>query len=82
VDVYQVSRIAAIGESPDLRTDDVVEGEHRAVRRVDWRPGKPFLEDVDLAVFAKLRICHHEPCGHGFDPDDTHLPATLRQAFY
>jgi hypothetical protein len=82
VDVHQVSRIAAIGESPDLSTDDVVKGEDRAVRRVDWRPGEPFLEDVNLAVLAKLRICHQEPCGHGFDPDNVHLPVALRQAFY
>ena len=37
-------------------------------------------EDVDLAVLAKLRIGHHEAGGHGFDPDDAHLPAAFRQS--
>jgi hypothetical protein len=56
VDVHQVSCVATIGESPDLSADDLVKREYRAIWRVNWWPGEPFLEDVDLTVLAKLRI--------------------------
>ncbi|EXU62742.1 hypothetical protein Z951_39695 [Streptomyces sp. PRh5] len=68
VDVDEIAHGSAVGQSPELGADDIVESEDGGVGGSCGLAPEGFFEDVDLALLAAGKVRDDEAAGERIAP--------------